>query len=189
VTAVAPAFPVLFAATVLPPQFVFFLIIGVMWLFKAIGRAKAAFLSKERPQQEADRPKPAEQAGPVEMSLSDEERALLVRQDILQKRAKRQAEIAALMGRPGERPAPAPPPLARKAPADTAAASAKGGAAAVYAAVPARAPVPTLPLSPLAPVAPAPSAGALWLDELRSRDSVRRAILVREILGQPVALR
>jgi hypothetical protein len=31
--------------------------------------------------------------------------------------------------------------------------------------------------------------GSLWLEELRSRDSVRRAILVREILGPPIALR
>jgi hypothetical protein len=36
---------------------------------------------------------------------------------------------------------------------------------------------------------PGPRAGAWWLDELRARDSVRRAIVAREILGPPVALR
>jgi hypothetical protein len=52
-------------------------------------------------------------------------------------------------------------------------------------AIPAFAP----PAGAAAAGAPAKTAGALWLDELRSRDSARRAILVREILGPPIALR
>jgi hypothetical protein len=185
-TAPVPALPVLLAALVLQPQIVFFLIIGVMWLFKAISRAKAAFLGEQRPQQEADRPKSAEKAGPVEASLSAEERALLVRQDILKKRAQRQAEAAAFMGVPSERQAPAPPPLVRTAPTQ---AAAKPAAAAGYTGALPRAPVFATPVGLLAPAVPVPSAGSLWLDELRGRDSARRAILVREILGQPVALR
>jgi hypothetical protein len=188
-TVPAPALSALPGSLLTQPQFLFFIFVGVAWLFKAISRAKAAFLKEEPPQREVDRQKPAEQAGPVEMSLSDEERALLVRQDILQKRAKRQAEAAALMRMGGERQAPAPPALARRAPTESPAAPTKGSPAAAVPGALVQSPAVAPRIGSLAAEAPAPSAGALWLNELRARDSVRRAILVREILGAPVALR
>jgi hypothetical protein len=174
-----PALSALPASLLAQPQVVFFLFVGAVWLFKAISRAKAAFLKEERGPQEPGPAKPAEEAGPVERSLSDEERAILVRRDILQKRAQRSAEAAALMRIPSERKAAAPPPLAR------------GGAPAATPAAqpPARAPSVAPAAVTLAGYAPAPSPGAQWLDELRTRDSVRRAVLLREILGQPVGLR
>jgi hypothetical protein len=181
-------------ASLMQPQFAFFIIVGVLWLIKAIGRAKAAFLKEERPQQEANRPGPAPRAGPVEASLTDEERALLVRQDILKKRAERQAEAASLRRMAGERQAPVPPTLSRRTPAAALPPPVKTPLVAAYPAAQARIALPQIPavaprIGSLAVEAQGPSAAALWLDELRSRDSVRRAILVREILGQPVALR
>jgi hypothetical protein len=177
-------------ASLMQPQLAFFVIVGILWLVKAIGRAKAAFLKEERPKQEAGQPGPAQQAGPVETSLSDEERALLVRRDILKKRAERQAEAASFRRTASERQAPVPPTLARKAPA----APARSPSAAASPVSQPRSASPQMAavaprIGSLAVEAQGPSAAALWLDELRSRDSVRRAILVREILGQPVALR
>jgi hypothetical protein len=185
----APGLSALPGSLVMQPQFLFFIVVGVLWLIKAIGRAKAAFLGEERPTQGAGQPKPAEQPGPVEMSLTDEERAQLVRQDILEKRAKRQAEAAALMGIPRERQAPVPPPLTRRAPVESIVAPAREAPTAGYAAVQPQAPALAARTSSRAPEVQVPSAGAQWLEELRNRDSARRAILLREILGPPVALR
>jgi hypothetical protein len=178
-----PALSTLPSSLLAQPQAVFFLLVGAVWLFKAISRAKAAFVKDEPGPQEAGPPGTSERAGPVETSLSDEERALLVRRDILQKRAQRSAEAAALMGVPKERRASVPPPLARVP------AAGKSPAAQPLAGAPSRATPTSMPAVTPAGDAPAPSPGALWLDELRTRDSARRAILLREILGQPVALR
>ncbi|HEY1764330.1 MAG TPA: hypothetical protein VGF85_05355, partial [Opitutaceae bacterium] len=63
---------------------------------------------------------------------------------------------------------------------------------------PAEEPAPALaPIPAFQRAAPAPSTATAhlpvpvspWLEELRTRDSSRRAILLREILGPPVALR
>jgi hypothetical protein len=186
-TAAFPALSALPGSLLAQPQVIFFLLVGALWLIKAISRAKAAFLSEDRGPQEADSPAPAERAGPVEMGLSDEERALLVRREILQKRAQRQAGAAAPARAPDVRRAPAPPALAR-GPATAGGAPAAFPGALAPSSPPSRGPSAAAPSG--APAAePVPSPGSVWLEELRNRDSVRRAVILREILGQPVGLR
>ncbi len=186
-TAALPALSALPTSLLAQPQVVFFLLVGALWLFKAISRARAAFLSEGRGPREADGPAPAEQAGPVEMGLSDVERALLVRREILQKRAQRQAEAAALERSQGKRLPPLPPPLAR-VPATTGGGPAAFPQAPAPASAPSRGPLAAAPST--GPAAePAPPPGSVWLEALRDRDSVRRAVVLREILGQPVGLR
>ena len=112
-----------------------------------------------------------------------EERTRRVREDILRRIAERRAAAAApqAAGARAERPTPRQP-VVFKAPAPAA-------ATAPPAPLPAFELPAAPPAGPLAGVASVPTAGALWLEELRSRDSVRRAILVREILGPPIGLR
>ena len=170
------------------PQLIFLFFAGAVWLVKLINRARA----------EARDPEPeAREAGRLEANGRDPDeaqRTRRVREDILRKTAER---------RPGAeppprvreiRPAPAAPAIAGAASSGNRGTS--QGAAATGSAV-VQAPVAgpfggtpfAPPASPLSGGVPMPTAGSLWLDELRTRDSARRAILVREILGPPVALR
>ncbi len=165
------------------PQLLFLLGAGAVWFFKTLSRAKAATAARPvTPQQTAQ-----EGAGGLGDSAAseteDEERARQVREDILRKIEERRTPAAvrelqsmvkaAYQDRTAARPAPA-------------------SAAPVRVLAPAPAvpnPITAPALEPSAGAAAPRTAGAAWLDELRSRDSARRAILVREILGPPIALR
>jgi hypothetical protein len=178
------------------PQLLVVVFAGAVWLVKMFNRAKSA-ASGASGAKEPVQPEPAGEDVAAQRALEDEERRQTVREDILRKIAERRARASA-SPQPAtlrvERVPPAPPPVS-KAPPYVSRASAEGPpAAATAGALP---PAPAAiggfpafsPSGPLAGVVTAPSAGALWLDDLRSRDVVRRAILVREILGPPVALR
>jgi len=144
-----------------PPQLLLFVVVFLVWIFKAIQRAVAGPSAPTRP---GSRPG---QAGP---ELSDDERERRVRDEILRKVTERQL---------GRRAAPG---TARVAPAPAAGPSAGRVAQAPAFAAPASSP-------PIAAAASEPSRGSRWLDDLRTRDGVRGAVLAREILGPPLALR
>jgi hypothetical protein len=172
------------------PQLIFLFFAGAVWLIKLINRARAEASEPEPEPQAAGR---LEAGGP---DLDDEARTRRVREDILRKIAERRAGAAPPQRAPVRDARPAP-----TAPATSGAASAGsrgspvGPPAAVSSAIKAQAagslggPPFALPASPLSGAVPGPTAGSLWLDELRTRDSARKAILVREILGPPVAFR
>ncbi len=173
------------------PQLIVVLFVGAMWLIKLINRARTAASGPESVPQEAGGLGTGGQGGPPGQDLDDEERTRRVREDILRKIAERRGGGAAAQPAParGERQAPGPPALSR--------------AALNIGRGPAEGNVGTKPRSTEAPVeppvvalagivaggSPGPTAGSQWLEDLRSRDAVRRAILAREILGPPVALR
>jgi hypothetical protein len=160
------------------PQLLFLFGAGAIWLVKVINRARGDARAPEPGTQ------PPSLAGSEGRDPDDEERARRVREDILRRIAERRAVVAPpqVAGARKARPMPAVP-AATAAVAPASRGSAIGAVAVVPAAV---MPPPGGP--PPAPQA-APTAGSAWLDELRSRDTARRAILVREILGPPVALR
>ena len=178
------------------PQLLVVAFAGAVWLVKMFTRAKAA-ASRASGAKEAVQPEPAGEGAADQRALQDEERRQSVREDILRKIAERRARASA-PPQPAtlrvERAPPAPPAIA-KAPPYVSRASAEGSPAEAQAG--ARPPDPAgiggfpafAPSGPLGGVVTVPSAGALWLDDLRSRDVIRRAVLVREILGPPVALR
>jgi hypothetical protein len=163
------------------PQLVFVLFAGAVWLVKLLNRPKPSPAgSVPNPQRseetQADEPDIAAPADP-----EAEERANRVREEILRKIAERNPSASA-----GQLRSLVKAAYQRREPV--------GGAAKRPAAQPARMaqqaiPAFAPPAGAAAAGAPAKTAGALWLDELRSRDSARRAILVREILGPPIALR
>jgi hypothetical protein len=165
------------------PQLLFVLLAGAVWLFNVIARARAAASNRARGSQEAVRPELGSQGGPAAQDPDDEFRSRRVREEILRKIAERRAGARA--PQPArvreERMAPEPPAIAEAAPAGS-----RGleelAAAARFAGAQPRANAPAGGAQGL-------PAGALWLDDLRSRDTARRAILAREILGPPIALR
>ena len=178
------------------PQLLVVLFAGAVWLFKMIGRARRAASNPALEPKEGMPPAPDGGGGASGQDLDEETRTRRVREDILRKIAERRG--TASTAQPArfreERRAPVPPAIA------TTASSAVRGAAqgATGAAFPDAQPVAAMQSGgpqiaatavPLAAGVPVPSAGVLWLEELRTRDSVRRAILVREVLGPPVALR
>ena len=174
------------------PQLLFVLFAGAVWVFKMIARARASASNRARGSQEAERPEPGGQGPPAGQDPDDEFRARRVREEILRKIAERRA--GSLAPQPAliraERMAIEPPPIAGEAPAGSRGAADAAAAVRVAGVQPlATAPTGLPPAGALLGGAPGPSAGALWLDVLRSRDTVRRAILVREILGPPIALR
>ena len=165
------------------PQLVFVLFAGAVWLVKLLNRPKPSPAgpipdARRAEETQADEPDIAAAADP-----EAEERANRVREEILRKIAERNPSASAGQLRSLVRAA-----YQRREPV--------GGAAErpSSAALPARmakqaVPPPAPPAGAAAAGAPARSAGAAWLEELRSRDSARHAILVREILGPPIALR
>jgi len=171
------------------PQLLFLLFVGAVWLFKAIARARASTSDAARGPQAAQGPEPVGRAGPAGPDPDDEYRSRRVREEILRKIAERRGGASGpLPARVRvERLAPEPPAITRAAPgvgrglAEATAPGLAGAKATAFSGGP--------PAVPPVGGAPGPSAGALWLDDLRARDTVRRAILVREILGPPVALR
>jgi hypothetical protein len=174
------------------PQLVFVLFAGAVWLIKQINRSKNAGARPASAPQVGGPPEPGGGDGPAGQVPDDEERTRRVREDILRKIAARRAGTAAPT-RTYYNPL-APDPQAEIAaalfgsgpPAKATAAAASSAARSRATAMPAG---PSTPPVYVAAAVAGPSAGALWLEELRTRDSVRRAIVVREILGPPVALR
>lgn len=154
----------------LSSQLVFVAIAGATWLFRVI---KSSGDASRRAQAKPAEPAPA--ATLAELAREEEERTRRVREEIRRKIAERRAGSGVPPRVFEEKWRPIPPaaePEAPPAPAEMPAAAAAFQASAIPAVA-----------------APGPSAGVLWLEELRTRDSARRAILVREILGPPVALR
>jgi len=148
------------------PQLIFVAIAGATLLFRMIKHAGGVGeLPKDEPA------KPGSRASSAEVTGEGEERTRRVREDIRRKIAERRAGAATPAsiseGKWDTAPAASVPLLPLRA-----------------AAAPALQPIAALAIGKQVP-----SAGALWLEELRTRDSVRRAILVREILGPPIALR
>jgi hypothetical protein len=153
------------------PQLVFLLFAGAVWLVKILNRAKAA-AAQPAPEEEKAEPEQSlgGMGGPAVQDPEQEQRRRLVREDILRKIAERRT-----------------PASVREL--HSIVTATYGDRKAAKAALPVA--QPTAPvIAPIAPAgAPARTPGSLWLEELRSRDSARRAILVREILGPPIALR
>jgi len=175
------------------PQLLFILFVGAIWLFRAIARARAAISEAARGPQEARGPESADQGSPAGQEPDEEERTRRVRAEILRKIAERRA--GALAAQPArvreERLAPEPAPILGTAPGGsrgpaqrTAAAAGFRGTQTVSGESLGGPPAPPPPGG-----ATGPAAGGQWLDDLRARNTVRRAILAREILGPPVALR
>jgi hypothetical protein len=177
------------------PQLLFVVFAGAIWLVKFIARVRTSASRAAGAPPESGRPEAEGPDDHTRQVAEDEERTRRVREDILRKIAERRAR-AAVAPPPAtlrvERVPPEPPPVVAAAPY-----AGRGPAEAAAATPPAQAPVPgvigrlpsPLPAAPLAPSVQGPSIGALWLEELRGRENVRRAILVREILGPPLALR
>ncbi|HXQ80562.1 MAG TPA: hypothetical protein VN775_04565 [Opitutaceae bacterium] len=170
------------------PQLIFLLFVGAVWLFKLIARARTSVSDAARGPQPAQ-PEPGGQAGSAAADTDDEYRSRRVREEILRKIAERRAGAAG--PQPArirvERLATEPPAIVRAAPT-----ASRGPAEAAAPGFPGAQAPPSpggRPDVSAAGGAAGPSAGALWLDDLRTRDTVRRAILVREILGPPVSLR
>jgi len=153
------------------PQVLFFLLVAVVWLINAVKRALAG------PKAQGGRPARAGE------DPDDRERARRVREEILRKVTERQLDRA--------------PAQAERAPRQTAAPRPRRPIPPPFVARPQEIESVGIPMVPVraadAPLAVAPAAGpspgAMWLDALRSREGVRRAVLVREILGPPLALR
>jgi hypothetical protein len=158
------------------PQVLFFLLVAVVWLINAVKRALAGSKAQGQGGQ------PPARAG---QDPDDDERARRVREEILRKVTERQ------LGRA--------PAQAERAPRQTVAPRPRRPMPPPYVSRPQEIESAGIPMVPVrsadAPpgVAAAPAAGAsqgaMWLDALRSREGIRRAVLVREILGPPLALR
>lgn len=159
------------------PQLFVFLFAAVAWVIKAVSKAKSA----------AERPA-APAADPAQRETFDEARARRVREDILRKVAERQIRRSPpAMASGARRTQELPPTLALdedgNLPQEVPAWRAPQGSAPVDV----KAVVIPTPAAAAVPMAPSP--GAVWLEELRTRDTIRKSIIVREILGPPLALR
>ncbi len=168
------------------PQRLVVLFAGAVWLFNMIARARSAASSAEgRPPGERE-PAAGGQGGAPSGDPEDDERARRVRAEILRKIAERRTGLPVLQPARAreERWSPGPPDM----PADALMANRGPAEGPSAAGAPAARPLGGAP-APIGAASPGLSAGAAWLEELRGRDSARRAILVREILGPPVALR
>jgi hypothetical protein len=172
------------------PQVLVLVIAGVIWVLKLVGRMSSSASRRDGPAAEPRRQETEADEDAARRGLEDDERARRVREDILRKIAERRVQA--------ERVPPPPPRVQRiprlplEPPRATVIPVREVPAEDAY---PALRAAPAVRLAPMpAPVAaaavgPGSSPGAVWLDELRTRDSARRAILLREILGPPVALR
>jgi hypothetical protein len=174
------------------PQLLVVIFAGVVWLLKFLGRAKAAATQASNAPRPA-RPQESDAAeAAARRAMEDEERAQRVREDIQRRIAERQARAEGGLRPASVRPERvSPPPLV---PARMFREAEPVIPSAAFPPVETRAPamVPGRPPAAAAavgagPLGPPP--GVLWLDELRSPETARRAILLREILGPPIALR
>ena len=175
------------------PQVLVLIFAGVVWVLKLIGKATSAAAPRAGPAGEARPPETEADEDAARRGLEDEERARRVREDILRKIAERRAQAQRV-------PPPAParvqripmpvlePPRATVIPLPEAPEEA---AYPALRAAPAGRPAPMPPPPAVAPatIGSGSAPGSVWLDELRAPESARRAILLREILGPPVALR
>ncbi len=172
------------------PQLLVVIFAGIVWVLKLLGKAKAAASrasnAPRSPRQlESDA---AESA--ARRAMEDEERAQRVREDILRRIAERRARAEGGLRPASVRPERVlPPPLV---PMEFRGEPEPVVRSAVLPPAEPRAPAPLVsrPPSVAAGVVPPGSApGIPWLDELRTPETARRAILLREILGPPIALR
>ena len=163
------------------PQLLFFLFVAVVWLLKAVKRMAGGAAAPKA--QEA-----AAAGGPGE-----DERTRRVREEILRKITERQLgartavrvenERRALVAQAAARAAQDYGRALREKESVAIAQSLQERLADLQGAAPAAVPAAVVA------AAPAPSAGSIWLGELRTREAARRAIIAREIMGPPVALR
>lgn len=172
------------------PQLLVLFAAGVVWVLKLVAKASTSAARKAGPVAETNRREAEDSEAAARRAMEDDERARRVREEILRKIAARRSQAGRVPPQtpPQIRPAPAcvlEPPRATVIPVSVESAEEK---------------VPALPMAslPAFPRAAAPAAAPTlqasapvspWLEELRTRDSARRAILLREILGPPVALR
>jgi len=157
------------------PQVLFFLLVAVVWLVNALKRALGGAAAQG----------PGGQPGRAGQDPDDGERARRVREEILRKVTERQLGRAPAQAERAGRQASAPRARRSTPPPYVAQPQELESAGIAMARVRAAA----APLTVAAAPAAGPSQGALWLDALRSREGIRRAVLVREILGPPLALR
>jgi hypothetical protein len=165
------------------PQLIFLLFAGAVWLVNILARAKAARPGPAPGHVTPGEPDRGAPEAPVAQESEAEERARRVREEILRKIAERHPaatprDLRSIIKEAYERREPV-------------GGFAKTGFPAAPATMPAGPAFPPVASPAGAPPAgpQARPAGAVWLEELRSHDSARRAILVREILGPPIALR
>ena len=172
------------------PQLLFVLFAGAVWLFNMIARARRGVLGADRERQESREPGAGGRSGAASEDPGDEGRARRVRAEILRKIAERRATSPLLQPARAreERWSPAPPDIPASTPPTSRGFTEDAADQVPAAARPRANPSGGPPLVPVG-VAAGPLSGAVWLDELRSKDTARRAILVREILGPPIALR
>ncbi len=172
------------------PQLLVVIFAGVVWLLKFLGKAKAAASQASNAPRAAQPPESEAAEAAARRGIEDEERAQRVREDILRRIAERRARAEG-----GLRPAPVrpervlPPPLVparmnREAEPVISSPAFPPAETRPPAVVPSRPPAVAVGAGPFGP-----PPGNLWLDELRSPETARRAILLREILGPPIALR
>jgi len=165
------------------PQLVFLLFAGAVWLVKVLNsRTKAAPASRPPVQTGPEVADSGEPGVPFAQDSEAEERSRRVREEILRKIAERHPSASV-----GELRGLVKAAYARREPVRGAAGAVPPAAQPTAIAQPAFAPVAPAAFS--VNTLPVKTAGAVWLDELRSHDSARKAILVREILGPPIALR
>jgi hypothetical protein len=170
------------------PQLLVVIVAGIAWALKLVGKASSAAARKAGPSVEGERREAEEAEEAARRSVEDEERARRVREEILRKIAERRAQATGA-------PPPAPPRVRRVPPPI----EPPRVTVIPVEAVASRAPAPPTFVSPLPAARPPPASIAAmahgpapvspWLEELRTPDAARRAILLREILGPPVALR
>ena len=159
------------------PQLIIVLFAGAIWLANLLARAR------RRSAEADDAPGPGRAAPAVRPTAEDpgeDERTRRVRAEILRRIAERRAVA------PPAQPARA---TIERWPAGRPEPAAEAAARTEHPPAPSQGARASPPAAPAWAAAAAPPAGAAFLEELRGRESARRAILVREILGPPVALR
>ena len=164
------------------PQLVFLLFAGAVWLVKILNRSKAPPASRPPVQPGPEAADSGDPGVPLAQDSEAEERARRVREEILRKIAERHPSASV-----GELRGLVKAAYARREPVRGAAGPVPSTMQPAVIAPPAFA--QAAPEAFSGNTLPVKSAGAVWLDELRSHDSARKAILVREILGPPIALR
>lgn len=162
------------------PQLLFFLLVVVVWAVNAIKRTVAGGAAP---------PGPASRAGEAAPEGDDDERTRRVREDILRKVTERQlgrAQAERAVRREAARRVPVASVSTPQAWA-TVEGDQAGREGVQAPPVIARAAPPAAAPAPMA--APTPQHPHPWLEILQNRDGVRKAVIAREILGPPVALR
>jgi hypothetical protein len=172
------------------PQLLVVIFAGVVWVLKMLGKAKAAASRASNAPRPAGQPESDAAEAAARRAMEDRERAQRVREDILRTIAERRARAEEGLRPASVRPERVlPPPLAparmsREAEPVFPSAPSPPLETRAPAMIPGRQVAAAVGAGP-----PGPPPGTLWLDELRSPETVRRAIVLREILGPPVALR